>query len=223
MLTAQELAAVAEGLACLGKWHYLYLRDWKNDPPTEEIRRGGAALRRLLIDQELVRAWQAAGFEGQPKIIATNLVALIKACNSPTPPEFALAGAGRYNAAAIAGIATAASVAAKPASGGPGLIFRTYSFQEYLASAGIIMGRTAIARRDVVKYMAYSRGDADPAGPNPGKQDQELFERMSRLEARVEAFRKDGMLLEFISIGQTLTQSPDVEKLIRQITKESKT
>jgi hypothetical protein len=45
------------------------------------------------------------------------------------------------------------------------------------------------------------------------QQDRGMADRMGRLEARANSFRADAFLLELISIGQTVTQTPDVKKL----------
>ena len=194
-MTPAEKTELLDDLAFLRKFHYFYLRNWRDDPPLEEVRRGSVMLRRWLADRELVRAWRAAGFPGEPHIAAIDLEAVV-AARGVGVPDFALAGAARMKSD------VAAAVAPAPA-------FRLYSLSEYLESPSIFLRGTTISRREIVKYMAHL------ADAKPRKQDRAMAERMGRLEAGANAYRQDAFPLELISIGQTLTQAPDVEKLAR--------
>lgn len=86
-------ARVAEDLLYFRKW--LELRGWSDAPPSEDIRKGSLLLRRLLLDRELVSAWQNVGFEREPQIVAVDLPATM-AAQGAGRPEFALAGSVRY-------------------------------------------------------------------------------------------------------------------------------
>ena len=91
-------AALLDDLAFLRKFHFFHLRNWRDDPPLEEVRRGSAMLRRWLADKELVGIWREAGFEGEPRIAAIDLAAVV-ASRGGGRPEFALAGAAAFNRA----------------------------------------------------------------------------------------------------------------------------
>ncbi len=205
-MTSEEKAAVAEDLLFLRKYLDLYLRNWRDDPPLDEVRRGSVILRRLLADRELVRAWQAAGFAKEPQIAALDLEAAVRAHGSAIP-EFALAGAARYtgmDADAAAALGKSQSGAPRPPA------FRTYTFSDYLESPSIYLGKTVITRREIIRYMAYKSGDSQRAA-------RQLAERFGRLEAKANGYRQDAFMLELISIGQTLAQTPDVVKLMQAL------
>lgn len=193
-MTPQEKASLPDDMAFLRKFHYFYLRDWREDPPLDEVRRGSVMLRRWLVDRDLVRAWQAAGFTGEPRIAAIDLEAVV-AARGGGRPDFALAGAAQPKSD-VAGAASA------PA-------FRLYSLSEYLESPSMFLRGVTIVRREIVKFMAHL------ADPQPRRQDRAMAERLGRLEVRANAYRQDAFLLELISIGQTVTQTPDVEKLVQ--------
>jgi hypothetical protein len=95
------------------------------------------------------------------------------------------------------------------ASAAPSPGFRLYPLAEYLESPSIYLRGTAVSRRDIIRYMAQQ---ADARA-----QDRGMAERMRRFEARAHAFHADAFVLELISIGQTLTQTPDVGKLVEAL------
>lgn len=190
-MTPQDKAALLDDLAFLRKFHFFHLRNWRDDPPLEEVRRGSAMLRRWLADRELIGAWRAAGFEGEPRIAAIDLAAVV-ASHGGGVPDFALAGAAAYNRPKT-GVASAAA---------PVPAFRLYTLTEYLESPSVCLRGTVVTRGEIVRYMA---------------QDRKMAQRMSRLEARANAYRADAFVLELISIGQTLTQTPDVETLVEAL------
>lgn len=204
-----ERARVAEDLAYFRKW--LELRAWSDAPPPENIRQGSLLLRRLLLDRELVRAWQGAGFEREPQIVAVDLPATV-AAQGPGRPEFALAGSVRYTGVNGEGVPVW-----KPGESRSRPLVRAYPLSQYLESPSIFLGRATIARREVVKYVAHGHG-ATPAGSAKGrKQEQEFAGYMARLEAKANAYRSGAMHLELFSIGQALAQTPDVHKLLEAL------
>jgi hypothetical protein len=196
-MTPQLGAALLDDLAFLRKFHFFHLRNWRDDPPLEEVRRGSVMLRRWLADRELVGAWRRAGFEGEPRIAAIDLAAAVAARGAGVP-DFALAGAATYNRPAT-GVAAAA----------PSPAFRLYPLGEYLESPSIYLRGKAVSRREIVCYTAQQ--------VEARAQDRGTAERLCRLEARANAYRADAFMLELISIGQTLTQTPDVEKLAERL------
>ena len=212
-MTPQEKAALVDDLAFLRKYHFLYLRNWRDNPPLEEVRRGSVILCRLLVDRDLVRAWQAAGFSGEPLIAAIDLAAVVAARGGGVP-EFALAGAAAYNRP---GSDAADAVGGSKAAAAPGLAFRHYSLSQYLESPSVFLRGTVISRRDIVRYMAHLAAEPRDDAAKIRKQDRDMAERMGRLDGRANAYRQDAFLLELISIGQTLTQTPDVEKLVQTL------
>jgi hypothetical protein len=205
-MTPEEKRSVAEGLAYLRKW--LELRAWTDAPPPDDIRQGSVLLRRLLLDRDLVRAWHSAGFEGEPEIVAVDLAATV-AAQGPGTPEFALAGSARNTGEDRAGIAVRKS--GTPAAGP---VLRVYSLSQYLESPSIVLGRTTIARREVIKYLALANGASEAASVKGRKKEQEFAAYMQRLETKANGYRAHALQLELYSIGQAVAQTPDVRKLL---------
>ncbi|WP_158010909.1 hypothetical protein [Tardibacter chloracetimidivorans] len=70
---ADPWATVAEDIEWLSKeWCTLY-----QPPSNAELRRGSAALRRLLVENALGHAWRKFGFEKQPHVSGPDVMALL--------------------------------------------------------------------------------------------------------------------------------------------------
>jgi len=202
MLPSPEKAAVAADLAYLRKW--LAPRSWRDAPPQDEIRLGSLVLRRLLLEREIVGVWHAVGFPGEPDIVAVDLLATV-AAQGPGAPEFALAGSARLSGSEFQGVPVGKAAPKTP--------IRVWPLSKYLESPSILLGRTAITRREVIKYVAHLNGAPEAPSAKGRKQEQEFATRMARLEARANTYRPSAFQLELYSIGQTLAQTPDAVKL----------
>src|SRR5215831_12619563 len=70
-------------------------KEWDENIDDASLRRGSTVLTRLLVQNELQRAWKAAGFDKEPKIIASNLTSTLKRHPGNTI-IFAAAGGAKY-------------------------------------------------------------------------------------------------------------------------------
>jgi len=206
-LTPQDQAAVADSLDYLGKW--LEFRSWTEAPPAEEVRNGSRQLRHLLLERALVRAWQSAGFNKEPQIVAVDLAATV-AAQGPGTPEFALAGSTRHTQPTVESIAAPKIPRARS-------FVRAYALSEYLESPSIFLGRTTVARREVVKYLAHLNGAPAAASTKGRKKEDEFAAHMTRIEARANGYRAHAFELELFSIGQSLAQTPDTGRLLEAL------
>ena len=194
-----------------------YLRDtWTGTIPDTEIRRGSAILRRLLVEDELGRAWRAAGNAQQPTIPAADLEAMLGhyprrgvAC--------ALAGGALHGGIYAAGIIMVdGPKPPEPATRDVELLMnRPYTVPQYLESACAYVRGTPITRRDLVKYMANVKGGVHLGSNSHARQRaKELISRVRVLEGLVNHHSKDGLFFELLSMGQSIGKSPDCHHLI---------
>jgi hypothetical protein len=189
----------------------IYLRRWLHNPPDDEIRRGRAILRRLLVERELGNAWRSSGFEKEPHIIAVDLAAKVLN-HSGQFPELALAGGGSYKDWQIA--CTVLWKNSKPNDLQSAPVERAFSLSQYLESpAGLILGET-ISRRKVIKYMANVRGGVHLETAKARREERAFISHISTLEGAVNMFVMNGLLYELLSIGQAVAQAPDSNLLI---------
>ncbi|MER3423875.1 MAG: hypothetical protein C4293_12225 [Nitrospiraceae bacterium] len=78
-------------------------REWTESIDDGSLRRGSTVLRQLLVQNELQRAWKAAGFEREPQIKSSSLAPIL----NRFPKEkivFAAAGGARYKGAELRGV-----------------------------------------------------------------------------------------------------------------------
>ena len=81
--------------------HFL-IEEWDQDVDTHSLRRTSPVLRRLLIDNDLQRAWRAIGLKKEPRIVTSSLANIL----STTPKKkikFAFGGGAVYRGVEIRG------------------------------------------------------------------------------------------------------------------------
>lgn len=192
--------------------------EWDEEVDDHSLRRTSPILRRLLVENELQRAWKVAGFEKEPLIEASTLQPLLE--GAPLDKiEFAAAGGAKYKGAELRG-AIALNYAMTPeevkkehARGVPSATFGLRAFIE--APAVVVRGRL-VPRRVVIKYVANKLGGAHH-DVKRGKSDEELlFARLDRAKQFV-LLDKPAIYFELLSAGQALTKSRDIERLISRL------
>lgn len=182
----RALLSVAEDI----EWLQQY---WANEPDhltDADVRRGGATLRRLLLERgqgAIMHAWRLCGFEGQPKVIGPDLLALLDQ-QGHTVERTATAVAGGVpisgviyvasglhrvdhpdgtSADANEGFAVASGVIAalvpKPGEQTPNSPYdestnRVWRLRDYIeAPGGVRLGRI-IARREIIQFFCKDAG-----------------------------------------------------------------
>lgn len=178
---ADPWATVAEDIEWLGReWCTLY-----QPPSNAELRRGSAALRRLLVENALGHAWRKFGFEKQPQVSGPDVMALLSHYGTePRHVVSLIAGGATLNgiqtsmlgcarafnqstgisADAEEGFAVATFHVSRDArqpseaSELDDMVERSYPLSNYLRAPGAIRLGQAISRMDIVKYFANSAG-----------------------------------------------------------------
>jgi len=155
-------------------------------PPSDAaLRRGSAALRLLLTDNGIQRAWRHHKFEGQPIVHAPDVEALAQQHGLDLRHAFVLFGGGgcvdgvemamqgfiaTYNPETgrgpddESGFAMKSTVIARDVRGdytmGPlhEFVRRAWKLNEYLRSVSLVRRGNRISRQEVVKYFANFAG-----------------------------------------------------------------
>lgn len=197
-------------------------------PSRTDVRLASAVLRRLLHEGMYPAAWKIAGFEGEPKISATDLQAMIK----DVPDRYihyAYAGGATTEGAHHKGYLLVVvprdeaeregyEEAAKRVNNLVKLgITREFSLAEFCQSPSVISGKGAVSRIGVIRYVANkmggvhwdnSRGNwSDPVGGRHRLLDED----------HVFVGRLPASLYETVSISQALSSSKDTERLVDRI------
>ncbi len=223
-------------------------REWCTvyEPPhDEELRRGTAVLRRLLLDGNLQAAWIHFGFERSPRLSGPDIVAILKGnghelrrvvsmvaggaiCNGI---QMSAIGAARthnrttgVSADADEGFAVEVFSVARSAVGEPvkgelkDLAERSWNLNAYLDAPGAIRLGQTLSRRDIIQYFANSAGGVhlDYDGKRHRTQ-EETYRLLRELDQKVVADTMDGLFFELLSIGQAIAKSEDLAMLARSI------
>src|SRR5258705_2918623 len=97
MLSRDELVRVVTAdLAYL-------LEEWDEQIDDDSLRRNSSVLRRLLVDNELQRAWKAAGFVKEPHIVTSTLTHTVGRLSHDLI-AFASAGGAKFNGMEMRGV-----------------------------------------------------------------------------------------------------------------------
>lgn len=191
--------------------------EWWTDPPDPVVRRGSVILRRLLAEGVLQRAWKHFGLSGEPTIIAPNLEAIL----GPDRASIRVAIAGGAHAGGVFSAALVLNRGGIPHTN-PNMpdnaLEHPFKLSAFTESASVYIDGYVIKRREVVKYFAHFQGGAHlHLSSRIRKRDKELVQRIKRLEGRVNAFSKDGLYYELLSIGQSVGRAPDLQRLVETI------
>jgi hypothetical protein len=91
-----------------------------------------------------------------------------------------------------------------------------YKLGKYLKSTGLYFMRRRITREDVIKYVANKLGgahlDFDTQEPT--------YEALENANVNFNIMGKTGVFFELLSIGQLLTNSPSIAKLVERLNVE---
>lgn len=234
-----------------GPWHSVaddiewFEKEWCTlyEPPSDaEIRRGSAALRRLLVEDYLGEAWREFGFKKQPIVLGPDVIALAaKQGHEIRRVASLIAGGATINGlqAAMIGFArvdnpgTGVSADAeegfavesfniiRDARGQPedndlaGLVNTEWYLSNYLDAPGAVRRGEEIPRRDIVGYVANVGGGVHLRATN--KKKKKVYALVEELINKVGVDTMDGVLFEILSIGQAIGRSEDLMKLVAAI------
>ena len=230
-------ASVAEDIDHFQRvWCTIYV------PPSDvELRWGVAALRRLLINGLLGRAWRAMGFEGEPTIPSPNVEGMLKRQDLKLEHVGGLiAGGGCVDGIEVCGLGMAKVFnpeTGKGADDDEGFAVSVFNFSRdargeltvseydhlvrsptkltaFLRSWSVIRRGEAISRQDVIQYFAkWAGGVHSEAERGADGPAPHPFDSIEELKGKVRALSMDGLDFELLSIGQLLGRSPDLDKL----------
>jgi len=195
--------------------------EWDQEVGDDSLRRSSAVLRRLLIENELGRAWRSVGMPGKLQVSAVDLRNVI-GDRVLTSIDFAHAGGGSYGGFRIAGLHKTSSPA--PETWGsemhrkpPGFPVRKFALTEFVESPCLIVAGTEITRGELVKYVANKLGGAHT---DLRRDESKEFDRKCQLldthRITTRIVEKNSVYYELLSIGQALVNSHDVQTFMER-------
>jgi hypothetical protein len=209
-----------ESLICV-KEDLEYLQTgWGPDLADPDIRRGGAVLRRLLVEGVYGQAWRAVGFERQPNLIAVDLDRILGETNK-NAVVCAMAWGANFRGGYMASPcinkghhALGATSSPIRQNGYPGE--RIFTLSEFLEGTSGIVGHLHVNRREVIKYVANVKGGVH-LGRKTKSAEKELIKKLSKFERAMNVHTTDGILVELVAIAQSVGTSEDAAKLCAAI------
>ena len=195
------------------------LEEWDEKVDDHSLRRSSPVLRRLLVQNELQRAWKAAGFAGEPKLRASTLAPIL----ADIPYQkilFAAAGGAKYKGLELRSVLVVNNainqdeISKRHAEGPPSTIISLHDFVE--TPCLVIKGRL-IKRRVLIKYIANKLGGAHYDTKRKKNYDENLF---PYLDAAAKQFRlgdKNHVYFELLSAGQALVSSDDIKLFCQRV------
>jgi hypothetical protein len=157
-----------------------------------QLRRVSVQLRQLLVDDYLIRSWRLLQLEPKaPTIIAPRLRP-----EQYGSEDFAVAGGGMVGGLAVGALHIA----------------------DFMQSCAVYVKGRKVSRKQLVQYVANKKGGAHLDGSR--KNDEEAYSALDNVTDAVQVkgdeklSPKNTIYLELLSIGQNLTQSPDIQRFM---------
>lgn len=227
---------------------WLWNEWWIGEPDvlsSGHLRRGSSTLRLLLIEGLLQKAWRHYGFQGQPTIVAPDIVAL--AADKGYRLDLAasvIAGGGRQNGLDIAfigvfrvdnpstgvpadadeGFAVIVSSISRKATDTPTsspldpMVNRAWPLSQYLEAPSAVRRGVMVKRKEVIEYFRnYVGGSHHDLLKGTQQKKRPHYELVAELERHVRADIRDGLYFELLSIGQAVARSADIRELAERI------
>jgi hypothetical protein len=196
------------------------------DCDDHQLRRVSVQLRNLLIENCLVRSWKLLQLQPKsPIIIAPRL-----RTDGLGADDFAVSGSGNVAGMAIANFRIQQGRAVSPEEHKAryeqekGDIEYPFSLSDYKESCAVYVRGQRVSRRQLMQYVANKKGGAHL--DHARKKDPQAY---SALDAAIESglwfgaspagqpsqsHGKNPVYLELLSIGQNLTNSPDIRRFM---------
>lgn len=210
--TIERIRVAVEDLAFLRN-------EWDQDVEDASLRRSSPILRRLLVDGDLQRAWRGLCLDKQPIIRASSLEATLRHLPLKNV-SFAQAGGAIHR-----GLCAAPSIEinmylppeeALRVFGSPSESpDRDFSLKGFISGTCVVVNGTSISRHTIVKYVANKLGGVhlDPRR-DPADDEERKFSLLDEVRSQYVTCDKPSIYFEYLSIGQALLKSPDIDRLI---------
>lgn len=193
--------------------------EWDETVDDDSLRRTSPVLRRLLVDNELQRAWKAAGFDREPQIEASTLSSIL----AHAPLEkilFASAGGARYGGAELRG-AFVANCAMSPDEirqrYEAGIPSEVAGLRSFIEAPCVVSNGRIIPRRVVVKFISNKLGGAHHDSKRGNSTEERMFSALDRTLGTAILLEKPAVYFELLSAGQALVASGDIKRFIEAV------
>jgi len=206
----ERLRVTAEDLSYLR-------REWDQDVSDGSLRRSSPILRRLLVDGLLQRAWRDLNLDRQPILHTPSLE--VKLRNFTLRKiTYAQAGGGKHHemeTTTVIEYGDYLSPEQAVKAFGSDAPERDFSLRRFIEGTCIVVKGTPISRHTLVKYVANKLGGVhlDPTR-DLSKEEEFKFSLLDEVRAERITADKPAIYFEYLSIGQALINSPDIDHFL---------
>jgi hypothetical protein len=186
-------------------------KEWGDNIDDPSLRRGSAVLRRLLVQNELQRAWKAAGFDKEPRIIASTLTPILRAYPKDTI-KFAAAGGAKYHGMELRGFLALSYAPDQGETSAQGVPQEVLGLKDFIEAPSVIVNGVLIPRRVVIKFVANKLGGAHFDMSRKASEEDKLFRLLDNASEQFELLEKNVVYFELLSTGQALAWAEDVQR-----------
>ena len=197
-----------------------FLREeWDNDVDDHSLRRSSTLLRRLLVENDLQRAWKLAGFDGQPTIKASTLADMLRTFPA-SKIRFASAGGATFKGVEVRAVMILDYIPEDPTIGMGEQIRppeKESPLKEYTEEACVIVQGQFVRRRHVVKYVSNKLGGAHLDQRRGRRKDDRIYQLLDTIGSTFMLLEKPAIYFELLSIGQAIAGATDLLELTKRI------
>lgn len=185
------------------------------------LRRASTCIRRLIVDGDLQRAWKAAGFEREPRLLAVDLDLYLTGVDRSLVVS-ASAGGTASNGGPIGPSMVgrfASSEEQLSASFARGICAREFTLSEFCKSPSLVTEGCTVSRRQVVKYLANKIGGAHHDAKRGITDDDLSFAALDHITKGrpIQIADKTPVHFELLAVGQALASSDDLRRFTESI------
>ncbi|MCB8927614.1 MAG: hypothetical protein H6652_18525 [Ardenticatenaceae bacterium] len=197
-------------------------REWGQEITNHALRRGSTDLRRLLVQDWLQRAWKAANFDKQPKIMSFSLTETF----AEIPKEkfiFAMAGGAMYKGYSIANVFFPNQAEWNESElsnfDSIGLPQRELPLLEFIKAPCILVEGKLVSRRMLINYVANTLGAAhyDSEHRKVPKKYKQIYSMLDHATEKFMYEDKSLIYFELMSIGQAVAKSEDIAMFCERV------
>jgi hypothetical protein len=193
--------------------------EWDQDVSDASLRRSSPIFRRLLVEDHLQRCWRHLGLDKQPIIRAVSLEPFLSRID-PARIAYAQAGGAIHQGITVqVPIEVVGYIPPHEArqifGSSEDSAERDLRLKTFLDSTCVVARGNKISRRTLVKYVANKLGGVhfDPSR-NIAKDEEKSFSLLDEIRDQYTACNRAAIYFEFLSIGQAILKSPDVDILL---------
>jgi hypothetical protein len=192
------------------------MKEWNRDIEDEQLRRDCTIIRRLLIEDNLGRAWRAVGFNKQPRIYCP----ILDTSCGVEDIFFAQAGGAHYQGMQMQVEMGYGEIPKEIEKNTKKMVNKPLFLSEFLTSTCVIVNGTEISRHDLILYIANTLGGTHLEWNRGFEKQPSMKKNFERLDNHFKtgiSANKESIYYELLSIGQNLANSSDTQKLVKKL------